>query len=157
MSARAPLERNAPGAGAGGTLLCGQAAVLTAVAFGGVIGAEARYGIGVALPRAATGFPLATLVINTVGCALIGVLMVLITEVVAAPRLLRPFAGVGVLGGFTTFSGYTVEALALLEAHRPGLAVAYLVATPAAALAAVWLGSSATRGGARRLRRAGRG
>lgn len=119
--------------------------VLFAIAAGGALGAEARYGIGVALPHTPSSFPWSTLLINAVGCFLIGVLMVLITEVLSAPRLLRPFLGVGVLGGFTTFSTYAVDAHRLLLAGRPDLALAYVAGTLAAAMAAVWTGTNATR------------
>jgi CrcB protein len=74
-----------------------------------------------------------------------GVLMVLVTDVWAAHRLLRPFLGTGVLGGYTTFSTYAVDIRGLADAGRPGPALAYLAATLCAALAAVWLASAAAR------------
>ncbi|MGH4024025.1 MAG: fluoride efflux transporter CrcB [Pseudonocardiaceae bacterium] len=116
-----------------------------AVAAGGVLGAEARFGLAVALPHGAGGWPWSTLLINVSGCLLIGVLMVTITELTSPHRLIRPFLGVGVLGGYTTFSTYSVEFLQLLGADRAGPALAYLVVTPLAALAAVWAGAAATR------------
>jgi CrcB protein len=87
----------------------------------------------------------ATLLVNLSGCLLIGVLMVLITEVWTAHPLVRPFLGVGVLGGYTTFSSATVEVQELVTAGRPGLALAYLVGTAVAALLAVQLGVVVTR------------
>jgi fluoride exporter len=119
--------------------------VLAAVAAGGVVGAAARHGISVAMPHGPDGWPWSTFLINASGCLLIGVLMVLILEVWVANRLVRPFLGVGVLGGYTTFSTYGVEAQQLIGAGRPGLALAYLGATVVAALVAVLLGISATR------------
>jgi fluoride exporter len=89
--------------------------------------------------------PWATLLINVTGCVLIGVLMVLILEVWVAHRLVRPFLGVGVLGGYTTFSTYAVEAEQLIAAGRPWLALAYLVGTAVAALVAVQVGVGLTR------------
>jgi CrcB protein len=129
--------------------------VLAAISAGGVLGASARYGVGVALPTPHGGLPVATLLVNTTGCLLIGVLMVLIVDVWTAHPLVRPFLGVGVLGGYTTFSSATVEAQELLTAGRPGLALGYLVGTAVAALAAVQLGVVLTRaialtGGGRR-------
>ena len=119
---------------------------VAAVASGGVLGAEARYGIGSLWPLPGSGFPWATLCINGSGCLLIGVLMVLISEVVDRPhRLLRPFLGVGVLGGFTTFSTYAVDVVAVADAGRIAVAGAYVVLTSVVALAAVWVGVSATR------------
>jgi CrcB protein len=119
--------------------------VLAAISAGGVVGASARYGVGLALPHGPDGWPWSTFLINTSGCFLIGVLMVLILEVWVAHRLVRPFLGVGVLGGYTTFSTYAVEAQQLIGAGRPGLALAYLGATVVAALVAVLVGISVTR------------
>ena len=127
--------------------------VLGVIAVGGVVGAEARYGIGVALPHGIGGWPWATLLINVSGCLLIGVLMVVITELVRPHRLARPFLGVGVLGGYTTFSTYTVDVLSLAEAGRPGPALAYFVLTPVVALLACAAGAGATRLAARRIDR----
>src|ERR1051326_556129 len=123
----------------------GAATVVGAVAVGGVLGAEARFGLGVALPHGAGGWPWWTLLINVSGCLLIGVLMVTITELTSPHRLIRPFLGVGVLGGYTTFSTYSVEFLQLLDAGRTGPALAYLVVTPLAALAAAWAGAAPAR------------
>ncbi|MEU9441290.1 fluoride efflux transporter CrcB [Streptomyces sp. NPDC048304] len=122
-----------------------QAPVVAVVALGGAVGACARYGLALALPAAPGGFPWATFWANVTGCAVIGVFMVLITEVWAAHRLIRPFFGTGVLGGYTTFSTYAVDIRRLADAHRPGLGLAYLAATLCAALAAVWLASAAAR------------
>lgn len=135
-------------------------AVLPAIAVGGMAGACARYAIGLAWPTPAGGVPWATLAVNAVGCLLIGVLMVFVVEVGGAHPLLRPFAGVGVLGGFTTFSTYAVQTHALLVADRPLAAVAYWAGTVVLALAAVTLGVLAARIGVRvvvRSRRRGRG
>jgi CrcB protein len=104
------------------------------IAVGGVLGAEARYAVGVLLPHTRDAWPWSTLLINVSGCVLIGVLMVVITELLYGHRLVRPFLGVGLLGGYTTFSTATVEALTLISAGRPGTAIGYLVATPALAV-----------------------
>ncbi|MFE0193028.1 fluoride efflux transporter FluC [Streptomyces sp. NPDC059008] len=116
----------------------GQWPVVGAVAAGGAAGATARYGAALLWPTATGAFPWTTLAVNVVGCALMGVLMVLITEVWSAHRLLRPFLGTGVLGGFTTFSTYAVDVQRLTDARQPLLALTYLAATLLAALAAVW-------------------
>ncbi|MGW7105372.1 FluC/FEX family fluoride channel [Streptomyces xanthophaeus] len=123
-----------------------QGRVLAAVAAGGVAGASARYGISLLWPAGPGAFPWATFWINVGGCALIGVLMVLISEGGrSAHPLVRPFAGVGVLGGFTTFSTYALDVSRLLDEGEAGTALAYAGLTVAAALGAVWAGSSATR------------
>ena len=59
------------------------------------------------------------------------------------PRLLRPFVGIGILGGFTTFSTFAVDAPRLLVTHRPGTALAYVALTLVAGAAAVALGTLA--------------
>jgi len=71
--------------------------------------------------------------------------MVLVGELWTGRRLLRPFLGTGVLGGFTTFSTYSVDLQRLFTTSHTGTAVAYLVATPVAALLAVWATSRATQ------------
>ncbi|MEO3927416.1 fluoride efflux transporter CrcB [Micromonosporaceae bacterium B7E4] len=114
--------------------------VFAAVALGGALGAAGRYGLAVLWPRAPTGVPWATLLTNLSGCALIGLLMRLVTTAAAPHRLVRPFLGTGILGGFTTFSTYAVETRGLLAAGRPGAAVGYLLGTLAGALVAVRLG-----------------
>jgi fluoride exporter len=119
--------------------------VIGVVAAGGSFGAVARYAIGVAWPTPAGGFPWAIFVVNALGCALIGVLMVLITEVWVVHRLIRPMLGTGVLGGFTTFSTYAVDIHNLVAADAAGTGLIYMVATPAAALAAVWAAVAVTR------------
>lgn len=119
--------------------------VLTAIALGGGLGALARYGMALMSPTAPGGFPWATFFTNILGCLLIGVLMVLISEVWSAHRLVRPFLGVGVLGGFTTFSTYAVEIRGLLQPGTAGLAFAYLAGTLAGAMLAVVAGVVATK------------
>ncbi|MFE1768939.1 fluoride efflux transporter FluC [Streptomyces angustmyceticus] len=123
----------------------GQGAVIGVVAAGGAIGATARYGAGLLWPTASGAFPWTTLTVNAVGCALMGVLMVVITEVRAAHRLVRPFLGTGVLGGFTTFSTYAVDIQRLVGGGRPAAALAYLAGTVLVALAAVWGAVTGTR------------
>ncbi|MFJ4775029.1 fluoride efflux transporter FluC [Streptomyces sp. NPDC088762] len=124
-----------------------QGRVLAAVAAGGAIGASARYGVSLLWPAAGPGaFPWAIFWINTGGCALIGVLMVLIGEGGRrAHPLVRPFAGTGVLGGFTTFSAYAVDSSRLLDEGEAGVALAYAGLTVVAALGAVWAAVSVTR------------
>ncbi len=124
-------------------------AVLAVIAVGGGLGALARYGIAELMPTRAGHFPWGTFLTNVSGCFLIGVLMVLITEVWSAHRLARPFLGVGFLGGFTTFSTYTNEIRGLLHPGTVALAMAYLAGTLVCALLAViggmWLTRSLTR------------
>jgi CrcB protein len=120
-------------------------AVLGAIAVGGVLGAEARYGMSVWLPHQPGQWPGATWLVNTSGCFLIGVLMTVITELAPVHRLIRPFLGVGILGGYTTFSTAMVDVQQMAVAGREAQALGYLAATVAAALAATFLGATLAR------------
>ncbi|MFE7106087.1 fluoride efflux transporter CrcB [Streptomyces sp. NPDC057575] len=122
-----------------------QGSVVAVVALGGAIGASARYGAALVWPTSPGGFPWTTLVVNAVGCAVIGVFMVVISEAWTAHRLVRPFFGTGVLGGFTTFSTYAVDIQRLLDGGRLRAGLGYLGLTLLAALAAVWSAVWATR------------
>ncbi|SMD26492.1 fluoride efflux transporter CrcB [Kibdelosporangium aridum] len=126
-------------------LVRSHAPVLGVIALGGGLGGVARYGMGVLLPVQPGHFPWGTFVINVTGCLLIGVVMVLVTEVWSAHRLVRPFFGVGVLGGFTTFSTYAVEIHGLLQPGTVGIAFAYLAGTLIGAMLAVAVGAWLTR------------
>lgn len=75
--------------------------------------------------------------VNVAGCAAIGVFMVLTSEARAVHRLVRPCAGVGVLGGFTTFSAYSADIQQLVHGGRVPAGLAYPAVTPLTALAAV--------------------
>ncbi len=123
----------------------GQGPVVAVVAAGGALGAAARYGASLIWPPPTGAFPWTTFWVNVVGCAVIGVFMVVITDVRAAHRLVRPFFGTGVLGGFTTFSTYAVDIQKLVDETRFWTALLYLFATLVAALAAVWLAVTAAR------------
>lgn len=119
--------------------------VLAVISLGGGVGALARYGFSVLVPTAPGGFPWATVSVNVVGCWLMGVLMVLSTEVFPTHRLLRPFLGVGVLGGFTTFSTYAVEAHQQLRFGTVLLSFGYLAGTVLGALLSVLVATWSTR------------
>lgn len=130
-------------------------AILAAIAVGGVLGAEARYALGRALPHAAGTLPVSTAVINLSGSLALGALMVVLTELITPHRLVRPLLGVGVLGGYTTFSTAMVDVQQLLRAGRPLLGLAYLVGTAVGALLAAAVGMALVRGVAAVLGRRG--
>ncbi|MYS47045.1 CrcB protein [Streptomyces sp. SID5998] len=123
----------------------GQWPVIAAVAVGGAAGACARYGAALLWPTATGAFPWSTFWVNVTGCGVIGVFMVIITDVWAAHRLVRPFFGTGVLGGFTTFSTYAVDIQRLVDGGHARTGLLYLAATMLAALAAVWATANLTR------------
>ena len=119
--------------------------VVLAVSLGGGAGAMARLAAHRVAPEV-----WATLAVNLAGCALIGVLVVLTTEVWRAHPLARPFLGTGVLGGFTTFSTYALDAHGLWVAGDRAAAAGYLVGTllgcVAATAAAITLARSVVAG-----------
>jgi CrcB protein len=123
-------------------------AVPAAIAAGGVLGAEARYGLSVLMPHEPGQWPWATWLINISGCFLIGILMVMITELTSPHRLVRPFLGVGILGGFTTFSTAMVDVQQLALTGHGGAALGYMLATVTAAVAAAFAGATLTRASA---------
>lgn len=112
-------------------------AVLGVICAGGMLGALARYALQTAFPRPAGTFGWTVFTINVVGCALIGILMVLVQQVWRG-QLIRPFLGVGVLGGLTTFSTYIGDIQAMIAEGHPRTALVYLAGTLLAALLAVW-------------------
>ncbi|MFJ9819884.1 fluoride efflux transporter CrcB [Streptomyces sp. NPDC101151] len=122
-----------------------QADVLAVIALGGGLGSIARYGLSRAWPTPAGGFPWATFITNISGSFALGLLMVYVMEVWPPNRYVRPFLGVGVLGGYTTFSTYTVELHHLLSLGDWTKADAYALTSLVAGLMAVWLGIAGAR------------
>lgn len=123
--------------------------ILAAVAAGGVIGAWARHGLSTAWPAAAGGFPWATFVVNVSGCFALGALMAWVLGRRGGGEthpLLQPFLGTGVLGGYTTFSAYAVEADGLLRDGHDLMALGYLAGSVVVGLVAAWVGFGFGRG-----------
>jgi CrcB protein len=87
------------------------------------------------------------------GCLLIGILMVFVTDVVQGKPLLRPFVGVGLLGGYTTFSTYVVDIQRAAGEGAAWVALSYLALTLVCALLAVWAGTALTRAAVKGARR----
>jgi fluoride exporter len=97
------------------------------VGIGGFVGANARYGLSrFVADRLGGGFPYGTLLVNVSGSLAIGVILTLLTERLVADPAWRLLLVVGFLGGYTTFSSYTFETLALLEQGAWGRAAAYV-------------------------------
>jgi len=130
--------------------------VLLVISVGGALGSLARWGVGELLPWSGNGFPWATFVENISGGLALGMLMVFLLDVWPPHRYLRPFLGVGLLGGYTTFSTYMLESRDLLVGGEAATAFTYLAGSLVAGLTAVWLGiasARATVGLAQRRRR----
>jgi len=116
------------------------------VGIGGALGAMARYGVGTAVPAPANGFPLATMLINIVGSLAMGLLVgVLAKTTPQYQNEIRLFVAVGIFGGFTTFSSFSLDAITLVERGDFVLATAYIVGSVLLSLAGLWLGLVATR------------
>ncbi|RIK10570.1 MAG: fluoride efflux transporter CrcB [Acidobacteria bacterium] len=109
---------------------------------GGFIGSSARYLIGNAVTRFAAypAFPLATTVVNIVGCLAIGILGGIAEIRDIFSESVRVFLFIGILGGFTTFSTFGYESFQLARQDRYGLALANIAIQLIAGLAAVWTG-----------------
>lgn len=106
-----------------------EAAALVVVALGGVVGSLGRYAVGLVLPHTAGAFPWATLTVNVSGAFAMGLLVAFLVDRPGTHRLARPFLGVGVLGGWTTFSAVAVDAVQLGAADEAPLVVAYVATT----------------------------
>ena len=115
------------------------------VAFGGAIGAAARYWLSILVGRL-TGMPspVGTLVVNVLGCALMGILFVMLVERHAAMEW-RALLMSGVLGGFTTFSAFSIETVSLMQDGAWAKAASYVGASAVICVLACWLGVVATR------------
>lgn len=109
--------------------------LLGVVAAGGAVGALGRYAVAVALPHGRAGLPWATLLVNVLGCLLLGLLVAALPDA----HWLRPFFGTGVLGGFTTFSTLALETDRLLT-RAPVTALVYVALTLGLGLGAATLG-----------------
>jgi fluoride exporter len=118
---------------------------LCVVAVGGALGSAARWAITEAVPHSPWKIPWGTFVANVSGAFLLGALMVLVLERWPSSRYVRPFLGVGVLGGYTTFSTYVLETRDLLAGGHPEVALAYLFGSVVAGVVAVAAGVELAR------------
>lgn len=114
-----------------------------AVAVGGAAGSVARYAVVLAAGRwLSTGFPFGTLIVNVSGSFAMGLLAGLFAAW-SAGNALRPLLMIGFLGGFTTFSSFSLDAVALFERGEAGAALAYVLSSVivsiAGLLGGLWL------------------
>jgi CrcB protein len=114
-------------------------------ALGGALGALARWGLAEALPHSPGGWPWATLLVNLLGCLLIGIVLAVLLARFPRSAWLRPFLAVGVLGGFTTYSTFAVDVVRLAEAGRLAVATGYLLTSVLGGVLAVLAGLVAAR------------
>lgn len=114
--------------------------ILAAIAGGGALGGGARYLLEQAVPTGPDGVPWPTLTINVSGSLVLAVLLVFVLQIWPPTRYVRPFAAIGFLGAYTTFSTWMVETVELVAHGRPRVAAGYLAGSVVAGLAAVSFG-----------------
>ena len=111
------------------------------VALGGALGASARHLLGGAVLRVTgPGFPYGTLSANVIGSFLMGVLVAWLAARSAGDSAWRLFIGIGLLGGFTTFSSFSLDAILMLEKKAYGPFAAYVGGSVILSLLALMLG-----------------
>ncbi|MEU2426760.1 CrcB family protein [Streptomyces sp. NPDC007851] len=119
--------------------------VLAAVALGGLLGGTARYALVLAFPAPGTAFPWTTFAVNVSGSFLLALLLVYVFEIWPPTRYVRPFAAVGFLGAFTTFSTWMVDTDRLLGHDHYTTATLNILGSLFAGLAASVLGLAVGR------------
>ena len=111
------------------------------VALGGALGASGRYALGGALAKLmGPEFPWGTLAVNVLGGFLMGALVGWLAVKASGGENLRLLLGVGVLGGFTTFSSFSLETLRMIENKSYGLAAGYISASVGLSILALFAG-----------------
>ena len=115
------------------------------VALGGAIGAALRFLTGVGILRLiGPGFPIAVMAVNVFGSFMIGLFVVFATQ--RGVTQLNPFVMAGLLGGFTTFSAFSLEAVSLFELGAMWQALAYVVMSVVLSIGGLMLGLMIARG-----------
>jgi fluoride exporter len=114
------------------------------VALGGAIGASARYLTGIFAVRVmGHGFPWGTITVNVLGSFLMGVIIVVLAE--KSGNRLAPLMVTGMLGGFTTFSTFSLDAMTIYERGQVGLAAVYVTVSVLLSLGAIFAGLTIAR------------
>lgn len=116
------------------------------VMLGGAVGAGARHLVGrAALAIWGSGFPVGTLLVNVVGGFAMGLLAAWLASRASGDEALRYLLGVGVLGGFTTFSAFSLETASMLQRGELATALFYILASVVLSIGAVFAGLQVTR------------
>ena len=110
-------------------------------ALGGAIGAAARYGVNITTPKLiGHGFPWSTMIVNVTGSFIMGLLIAIMALAWSTSQEMRVFLITGILGGFTTFSAFSLDFATLYERKEYGLAVAYAGGSVVLSVLAVFAG-----------------
>ena len=121
-------------------------AKLAAIAIGGAAGSVLRYGVSQGIHAlVGRGFPWGTLVVNSLGSLLVGFIFVYLVERSAVSEVLRAALFIGLLGGFTTFSTFSLETLALIEEASYIKAMVNIFISVVLCLGGAWLGMTLAR------------
>ncbi len=117
-----------------------------AVAAGGALGAVGRFAVGsLSLRVMGPGFPWGTLAVNVIGAFVIGVLTTALAQRFQASHMLQAGLVTGVLGGFTTFSAFSLEAALMVERNHWGMAAGYATSSVLLCVVAVFAGMAVAR------------
>jgi CrcB protein len=118
------------------------------VFLGAGIGGAMRHGVNIGAAKLfGPGFPFGTFIVNVAGSFAMGLLAGYFAYRAGVPQHLRLFLTTGILGGFTTFSTFSLDAAVLVERHSYGMAAVYVVGSAAAGVAALFIGLALFRSG----------
>ena len=118
------------------------------VFIGAGVGGALRHGVNVGAAKLfGLGFPFGTFIVNIVGSFAMGLLAGFFVYRAGVPQHLRLFLTTGFLGGFTTFSSFSLDAALLIERHAYAMAAGYVIGSVAAGLSALFFGLAVFRGG----------
>ncbi len=120
--------------------------IVAAVAAGGAAGSAARYMVSVLMQRLlGSGFPWGTLTVNIVGSLIMGIIVSAIALRWSVGQTGQAFLMIGVLGGFTTFSAFSLDVATLVERNATGAAAAYVIASVVLSIGALFAGMALSR------------
>lgn len=118
---------------------------LIMVMVGGAVGSALRFLVGLMMPTSPGNFPVATLIINLAGSAILGAVSMLSARYDLVSKDMALLLGTGLCGGFTTFSTFSVELMMLVDVDRYVVAALYLVASTVGGITAAFAGAAIAR------------
>lgn len=118
---------------------------LIMVMVGGAVGSALRFLVGLMIPASPGAFPVATLIINLVGSAVLGAISMLSVRYDLISKDMALLLGTGLCGGFTTFSTFSVELMMLVDVERYVVATIYLATSTVGGIVAAFAGAAVAR------------